>query len=103
MIVVTVELWPGGNKKESKLLGRMDIWNKLTHPDRSTRGNYGVRTYRRGTEVVQRIGDVDNYPKLAYSVWELVARALWSCYFGQRDRVSKGRECPAQEGNSESR
>tara|TARA_Y100000310_G_scaffold124073_1_gene122813 strand:- start:1329 stop:1589 length:261 start_codon:yes stop_codon:yes gene_type:complete len=75
MLVIKVELWPGGLGHNRRELGRMKIANVATTADQK-RGNYRVKLMRRGNKTVQRTCRVDNYPRLAYPVWELVRRAL---------------------------
>ena len=77
MIVVRVELWPGGDRRRSRELGRMTLANRADHPAHPKRGNYHVKLMRRGTENrVQRTASVEDYPRESYPVWELVQRAL---------------------------
>ena len=76
MLVVKIELWPFGHEAAAREIGRMTITNDGTS-DNPRRGNYDVRTMRRGTtDVIQQEKRVENYPRLSYSVWELVRRAL---------------------------
>ena len=87
MIVVKVELHSAinGTVKE---LGRMIITNTGGNLQR---GNYVAKVGRKkasGDPVSlrsvyhkpQRTGTVDDYPRLSYSVWRLVSRAILSCY-----------------------
>ena len=79
MIVVKVELWPGGHEDRKRELGRMHLTNQGTGT--RERGNYAVKLMRRGTvDVVQRTTDIENYPRQSYPVWELVRRALQKLY-----------------------
>lgn len=71
MIRVAVELWPFGGEEGKKTLKEVFIHN-LGNSDDLHRGNYGVRTSRIGA--IQAW--VPNYPRLSYSVLELVYRAL---------------------------
>jgi len=83
MIVVKVELHSAvtGNVTE---IGKMIVDNVGDRSYRDpSRGDYRVRLGRRGRtktdEVLdspQKTGEVLNYPRLTYSVWVLVARAL---------------------------
>lgn len=64
------------------MLGRMVIANRGDGED-PARGDYDVRVGRKSklepAEVYhhpQRSGEVLNYPRLSYSVWRLVLRAL---------------------------
>jgi len=74
MIVVKIELWPGGFKKESrkKLLGTLLIARTKITPDRK-RADYLVRMIRKHSE---RTATVKDYPRKAYPPDELVRRAL---------------------------
>ena len=76
MIVVKVELWPGGDRKRAREIGRMTITNDGTsHSPR--RGDYGVKLMRKGTtNRIQRQGDVKGHARQSYSVWVLVKKAL---------------------------
>ena len=76
MIKVTVELWPFGMQEHKKLLAEMDIYNDATGDVHS--GNYGVRTYRKGTKSVTRRGYVTGYKRKREHVWKLVRKALES-------------------------
>ena len=90
MVVVTVDMWPGGDQKKAYRLGRTYIYNidrdGLMPPDR---GNYRVIVAKKGCEDevlygaernICRRGVVDNYPRLAYNMWRLVIRALKSAF-----------------------
>ncbi len=74
MIIVKIELHSAISGRITEI-GRMRICNDGNGTP--TRGNYNVEIMRRGTvNKVQKRGSVGNYPRLAYSVWELVRRAL---------------------------
>ncbi len=89
MIVVKLELWPLGDESRRRELGRTYVWNdgRSANPKR---GDYGVAVARRGhagpwRDVVrgskaQRRGAVTDYPRLSYSVWRLIIRALKSAF-----------------------
>ena len=80
MIVIKIEMWPKGIKEKAYELGRMCISNDGTSKDPKI-GNYNVKVMRRGTkDKVQRTGTVENYPRKAYPVWELVKRAIISAF-----------------------
>ncbi len=80
MIVVKVELHSANTGKVTEI-GRMNISNDGTGS--RTRGHYDVVMMRRKTtNTVQRRGRVQDYPRLSYTVWELVKRAL-ICTLGQ--------------------
>lgn len=75
MIRVTVELCPGGDTSDPKKLGEIFLANKGNGS--ATRGNY--RYIVRGktkAALSGGIGDIDDYPRLSYHVWELVRRTL---------------------------
>ena len=84
MIVVKIELH-SALTGEHRTLGHMRITNDGTTQDRK-RGNYNVDVMRKGHSAyeasgnVQRTGRVENYPRLSYNVWRLVARALLSAF-----------------------
>lgn len=76
MLVVKIELWPYGDERRAREIGRLHIINK---GDSSTpqRGNYLTRLLRKGsTKTVQRTAEVLNHPRLSAPVWKLVRKAL---------------------------
>jgi len=76
MLVVKVELWPGGDERRCQELGRMTITNQGGTAS-AKRGNYTIRLMRRGTSAtVQQVAEVLDYPQLSNPVWVLVKRAL---------------------------
>lgn len=76
MIVVKVELH-SANTGEVTEIGRMLVTNISRQGNESRYGDYYVRLMRRGTkDKVSREGYVRNYPRKAYTVWRLIARAL---------------------------
>lgn len=78
MIIVKIELHSARTGKISEI-GRLLIDNISRTGNDSRRGDYRVRLMRRGTfKQVHREGVVLNYPRLSYSVWRLVFRALKS-------------------------
>ena len=80
MIVVKVELWPLGFESRKRELGRMHLTNVGVN-ETGKRGDYDVKVMRRGTkDKVQRTGEVRDYPRLSYSIWRLVQRALRSSF-----------------------
>jgi len=90
MVVVKVELWPGGLEDQAEELSRMYIANtgSSPHPDI---GNYNVALMRKGaknppwkigfggndTTKPQREGSVENHPRKQH-VMHLVRKALTS-------------------------
>jgi len=79
MIVIKIELWPKGFESKARELGRMYVAN-TGELGNGKRGNYHVRLLRKGTTTVQREGNVDDFPRLSYSVWRLVLRAIKSVF-----------------------
>lgn len=80
MIVIKIEMWPKGFKERAYELGRMYITNDGTSKD-PKRGNYKIKVVKKGTtDKVSREGEVENYPRKSYPVWELVKRAIGSVY-----------------------
>lgn len=79
MIRVTVELWPFGWETNKRTIAVLDVYNDGTGTPE--RGNYKFRVYRRPgvkrpLSAKGRSGEVKNYPRQAYPVWELIRRVL---------------------------
>lgn len=117
MIVIKVELWPLGVESKAREIGRAYIANDGAGS--TERGDYVAAVCRRGMTAVPaelaalgrtpkatrsavldtmrrddlefypRLGEVQNYPRLAYNMWRLVIRALRSC-FPEEDRRKAG-------------
>jgi hypothetical protein len=88
MIVVTLDMWPQGDKSRKYRLGRTYIYNRGEHTSEKL-GNYNVIVAKKGREDeelygasrnVCRRGEVTNYPRLSYNVWRLITRALKSAF-----------------------
>lgn len=91
MIVVKIELWPGGDASRSREIGRTYI-NNTGGSD--SRGDYDVRVMRKDYDPqnislrkvfgegkgIARKGRVEKYPRLSYNVWRLIAKALLSAF-----------------------
>lgn len=82
MIVVKIEMWPGGFEDQSYPLGTMVIVNDGTSTN-PHRGNYDVwKLY--ASEKIRSFrnkppkGRVDNWPRHSYTVWQLIKRCLES-------------------------
>lgn len=74
MILVKIELHSALTGKVTEI-GHMRITNNGLGTQK--RGDYDVEILRKGTtDKVQRRGSVRDYPRLSYTVWELVRRAL---------------------------
>lgn len=87
MIKVTIELESAVTGKTTKI-GQMHIWNEGDSTDPNI-GNYKVAVCRRDRfdvpfgrvpKHISRHGKVTNYPRLSYTVWRLIARALKSAF-----------------------
>lgn len=89
MIVVKVEMWPGGDESKRYELGRTYIYNDGGGTGK--RGNYEVRVCRKGSftpdarKIVSgkgftRTGRVDNWPRKSYNIWRLILRCLMSAF-----------------------
>jgi hypothetical protein len=96
MITVKIELWPHGREADAREIGRMYIANDGAGT--RDRGNYRVAVCRRGSTAIPkpihpagvkatRVGAVKNYPRLAYNVWRLIARALNSAFPEEQGKV----------------
>jgi hypothetical protein len=86
MLVVRVEMHHARTNEITEL-ARAYICNEGTSDD-PKRGNYRIRVCRKGrfdlrsalAGQVARRGLVSNYPRQAYNVWRLVARALLAAF-----------------------
>lgn len=77
MVVVKIELWPGGCEHLARELGRMTLTNTGEHPGHPRRGDYVARLMRKGApKTVLRTAEVLDYPRLSYPIWKLLRRAL---------------------------
>lgn len=83
MIVVNVELWPGGDASRKRLLSRAVIGNDGTGSVGT--GNYNVWLGRVGVmELPHRRkpwkqGRVEGFPRARLNSWHLIYRALRAC------------------------
>lgn len=81
MIVIKLEMWPGGYEANKYELGRAYLWND--GKGTTARGNYDGAIMRKGDArpphlagAITRTGQVRGYPRLSYTVWELIRRFL---------------------------
>lgn len=92
MLIVKIELH-SARTGDTKEIGRLLIDNISQCGNASKRGDYRVRLLRRGkfhplqSGAVLREGRVTNYPRLTYSVWRLVYRALQSVMDKKHEKV----------------
>ena len=83
MIVLKLELWPGGDRSRSKLLGLVTIVNDGSGT--VTSGNYLVTIFKRNSvETVWKRFKLYNYPRKSANQWELVRRALQIALGGKK-------------------
>ena len=68
MLVVKIELWPFGQEKFKKELGRLEICND--GEGTMTRGNYYTRS-----ETLETI-KVEDWPRTERNAWELLKEVL---------------------------
>lgn len=88
MLIVKIELHSARTGKVTEI-GRMHISNRGTGTPK--RGNYRVEVMRKGSKTrVQREGEVNNYPRQSYSVWELVKRSIeHTLYSGKPNLIDR--------------
>lgn len=86
MLKVTIELVSAITRKTSTI-GVAFLSNDGTGT--RDRGNYDVQIMRKGVESplgkTTREGRVENYPRVAYNVWRLIARGLHAAFPEERD------------------
>ena len=74
MLVVKVEIWPGGEKAARRTLGQLQIWNVS---DLAPVSDYKVRELNQDGKAIGQIWDVKQHIR-ELGFWELVTRALES-------------------------
>jgi len=82
VIVVTVELWPGGDKSRAQVLGRAAIINEGTGT--LSRGTYAA-TFSDKAGRLWRAIEVRGFPRKRLLAWDLLYRALRDAV-GERNR-----------------
>jgi len=107
MIVVKVELWPGGLASRARELTRLYI-GKDGKTSTSTRGNYDVAVMRRGetkppwpigwggnpTAKPIRSGRVEGHARKALHVLTLVGKAIEACFPPRLPKSKEAKETP---------
>ena len=90
MIVVKLEMWPGGDESRMYELGRTYIYNDGAGSAR--RGNYEVRVCRKHKDYegthrnvatgkgFTRTGRVEGWPRKSYNIWLLILRCLRAAF-----------------------
>ncbi len=77
MIVITMELWPKGDKSRAQHLGTAQIINDASGS--LARGNYTVTLSRRGKpNSVWKTGEVKKFPRKRFLAWDLLGMALFN-------------------------
>ncbi len=105
MIVVTIQLWPGGNRHDASELGRMYIANDGTGTHEH--GNYQVAVCKKGAQAVPfpmnpslsgkratRYGRVESYPRERLPIWHLMLRAIKAAFPEAKDITKPGLRMP---------
>jgi hypothetical protein len=72
MLVVKLEVWPGGDEKASTEIGRLEISNLSGLAPVS---DYDVRLTNRGEYACNAVGHVEGHER-SLGAWALVRRAL---------------------------
>ena len=95
MIVVTVEVWPRGERRRARNVATMYVANDGTS-ELESRGNYKAAVMRRGAEVPPsgwtlgpssdplRTGEVRDFPRHSYHVLRLISRCILACFPEER-------------------
>ena len=87
MIVVTVEVWPGGDASKAEHVGTAEIDNDTTGT--LTVGNYNVVVGKSAYfKCPWKRGRVEGFPRRRLGPWDLLYRALRATV-GARNEVNK--------------
>lgn len=85
MLVIKIELWPGGDESRKRLLHEGRIWRH------ATLGPYGNYRYTfsqaNKTKRLLREGGIEGFPRKRLSAWDLLFRCLKEA-FGERNQNS---------------
>lgn len=89
MLVVTVEVWPGGNPEYKRTMGVAHIVN--TGEGNLAVGTYDVRLLKwtKGGGIWRR-GRVVEFPRKVGGPWDLLYLALKDALAGRAERIMKG-------------
>ena len=74
MIVIRAELWPNGDKNQSKHLGTAKIINDNT--GNLSMGNYKILLSGKNSKQIWRAGAIKGFPRKVLGHWDLLYRAL---------------------------
>jgi len=81
MIVIKVEMWPGGDQKNAYPLGTAVIINTATGT--ATQGNYVAQVFSKNGRLIRK-ETVSDFPRKRLLVWDLLHRVLAGA-FGSRN------------------
>ena len=94
MLIVKVELWPGGVEEAAEVIDIMQIINDGTGS--YGQGNYDVRIIKRDSSNTWKSGRVEGFPRARFNTsWDLVYRALNSM-IGYRNEKKRSRNYRAR-------
>lgn len=85
MVVIKVELWPGGDATRAKKLGEAHIWNKSNLAPIS---NYGFSIFDKAGRQFRR-GDVKGFPRNRLLAWDLLFRVLRAAFGGRNKEIGE--------------
>lgn len=89
MILIKIELISAIHPSRSRELGRLVLTNDGKGTDK--RCNYKAELMRRGTkDTVLKSTTIMNYPRHAYTVWELIRRVLQELLKGDVVQIDTG-------------
>ena len=86
MIVVTIQLIPGGRQERAREIGRVVIRNATPNRD-AARADYAVELGRRDGKGIWRAGQVLGFARKSLGAYDLLLRALVVC-LGARNRAA---------------
>ena len=75
MIVIRIDMWPGGLESKAYPLATGKIINTLT-TETLSRGNYKIELTLKNRKRVWRTGEIQGFKRKAYNVWYLLNFAL---------------------------
>lgn len=78
MLVIKIELWPGGDEDLAQELHRGYIWNDATGT--LDKGNYQAQFLEKGKKLkgksIWKKGEIKNFPRKRLLAWDLLALTL---------------------------
>jgi len=71
MIVVSIDMWPGGDEEEKYPLGKVLIVNQANHHEHPRKSNYVAQFFdKNGRSFKSKT--LDSWPRLAKSIWMMM-------------------------------